>query len=163
MTDPENLSKLRGIRKSNLRNITNVENKVLQLISNIEPKKNQTLKLLAKKNILLKKIEKVKTIDENIIDLLHEEVMEMELDEYLARNENFHELFVKIDLCLETLENDLRVISLNSVSSNPPKMKIPKLKISKFDGNLTNLQIFRQQFESAIHLKDTFDNINKFN
>ena len=42
-------------------------------------------------------------------------------------------------------------------------MKLPKLKISKFDGNLTNLQIFRQQFESAIHLNDTFDNINKFN
>ena len=126
MTDPENLSKLRGIRKSYLRNITNVENEVLQLIPNIEPKKNQTSKLLAKKNILLKKIEKVKTIDENIIDLLHEEVMEMELDEYLARNENFHELFVKIDLYLETLENDLRVISLNSVSSksvlsNPPQ------------------------------------------
>ena len=55
MTDPENLFK-RGIRKSYLRNITNVENEVLQLISNIEPKKNQTLKLLAKKNILLKKI-----------------------------------------------------------------------------------------------------------
>lgn len=117
MTDPDNLSKLRGIRKSNVRNITNVENEVLQLISNIEPKKNQTLKLLAKKNILLKKIEKVKTIDENIIDLLHEKVMEMELDEYLARNDNFHELFVKIDMCLETLKNELRVISLNSVPS----------------------------------------------
>ena len=109
MTDPENLSK-RGIRKSYLRNITNVENEVLQLISNIEPKKeNQTLKLLAKKNILLKKIKKVKTIDENIIDLLHEEVMEMELDEYLPRNDNFHELFIKIDMCLETWENELEL------------------------------------------------------
>lgn len=140
-----------------------LKTKFCSLFQTLNLKKNQTLKLLAKKNILLKKIEKVKTIDENIIDLLHEEVMEMELDEYLARNENFHELFVKIDLCLETLENDLRVISLNSVSSNPPKMKIPKLKISKFDGNLTNWQIFRQRFESAIHLNDTFDNINKFN
>ena len=140
-----------------------LKTKFCSLFQTLNLKKNQTLKLLAKKNILLKKIEKVKTIDENIIDLLHEEVMEMELDEYLARNENFHELFVKIDLCLETLENDLRVISLNSVSSNPPKMKIPKLKISKFDGNLTNWQIFRQRFESAIHLNNTFDNINKFN
>ena len=140
-----------------------LKTKFCSLFQTLNLKKNQTLKLLAKKNILLKKIEKVKTIDENIIDLLHEKVMEMELDEYLARNENFHELFVKIDLCLETLENDLRVISLNSVSSNPPKMKIPKLKISKFDGNLTNWQIFRQRFESAIHLNDTFDNINKFN
>ena len=103
-----------------------LKTKFCSLFQTLNLKKNQTLKLLAKKNILLKKIEKVKTIDENIIDLLHEEVMEMELDEYLARNENFHELFVKIGLCLETLENDLRVISLNSVSSksvssNPPQ------------------------------------------
>ena len=103
-----------------------LKTKFCSLFQTLNLKKNQTSKLLAKKNILLKKIEKVKTIDENIIDLLHEEVMEMELDEYLARNENFHELFVKIDLCLETLENDLRVISLNSVSSksvssNPPQ------------------------------------------
>ena len=103
-----------------------LKTKFCSLFQTLNLKKNQTLKLLAKKNILLKKNEKLKTIDENIIDLLHEEVMEMELDEYLARNENFHELFVKIDLCLETLENDLRVISLNSVSSknvssNPPQ------------------------------------------
>ena len=45
MTDPENLSKLRGIRKSYLRNITNVENEVLQLISNIEPKKKSNVKI----------------------------------------------------------------------------------------------------------------------
>ena len=89
-----------------------LKTKFCSLFQTLNLKKNQTLKLLAKKNILLKKIEKVKTIDENIIDLLHEEVMEMELDEYLARNDNFHELLVKIDMCLETLENELRVISL---------------------------------------------------
>ena len=44
MTDPENLFK-RGIRKSYLRNITNVENEVLQLISNIEPKKKSNVKI----------------------------------------------------------------------------------------------------------------------
>ena len=94
-----------------------LKTKFCSLFQTLNLKKNQTSKLLAKKNILLKKIEKVKTIDENIIDLLHEEVMEMELDEYLARNDNFHELFVKIDMCLETLKNELRVISLNSVPS----------------------------------------------
>ena len=94
-----------------------LKTKFCSLFQTLNLKKNQTSKLLAKKNILLKKIEKVKTIDENIIDLLHEKVMEMELDEYLARNDNFHELFVKIDMCLETLKNELRVISLNSVPS----------------------------------------------
>ena len=135
MADPKNLPKVRGIRKSYLRNVINVENEVLRLISNNDPKnENQKLKLLAKKNILLEKIEKVKTLDENIIDLLNGEAMEMELDESLARNDNFHWLFVKIDMYLKTLENGLRNISLNkrppssadsetgnfSVASNPP-------------------------------------------
>ena len=64
MTDPENLSKLRGVRKSYLRNITNIENDILQLISNIDPKnENLKLKLLAKKNSLPEKNEQVKTLD----------------------------------------------------------------------------------------------------
>ena len=101
----------------------------------------------------------------------------MELDESLARNDNFHELFVKIDMCLKTLENELLNISLNnrppssadsetrnfSVASNPLKIKLPELNISKSDGDVTNWQTFLQQFESAIHLNDTLDNINKFN
>ena len=140
MADPKNLPKVHGIRKSYLRNIINVENEVLRLISNNDPKnENQKLKLLAKKNILLEKIEKVKTLDENIIDLLNGEAMEMELDESLARNDNFHWLFVKIDMCLKTLENELRNISLNkrppssadsetgnfSVASNLPSPPTP--------------------------------------
>ena len=44
-----------------------------------------------------------------------------------------------------------------------PKIKIPELKISKFDGDVINWQTFWQQFESAIHLNETLDNINKFN
>ena len=178
MTDPENLSILRGIRKSYLRNIANVENEVLQLISNIDPKnENQKLKLLAKKNSSSEKIEKGKTLDENVIDLLNGEAMQMELDESLARNDYFHELFIKIDMCLKTLENELRNISLNnrppssaesetgnfSVASNPPKIHLLEPKISKFDGDVTNWQTFWQQFEFAIHLNDTLDNINNFN
>ena len=178
ITDPENLSILRGIRNSYLRNIANVENEVLQLISNIDPKnENQKLKLLAKKNSSSEKIEKGKTPDENVIDLLNGEAMQMELDESLARNDYFHELFIKIDMCLKTLENELRNISLNnrppssaeletgnfSVASNPPKIHLLELKISKFDGDVTNWQTFWQQFEFAIHLNDTLDNINNFN
>ena len=66
---------------------------------------------------LLEKIEKAKTLDENIIDLLNGEAMDMELDESLARNKNFHKIFVKIDMCLKTLENELRDVSL---SNRPP-------------------------------------------
>ena len=88
MTDPENLSKLCSIRKSHLRNITNVESEVLQLISNIDPKnENQKLKLLGE-------VMEMELDEEG-------EVMEMELDESLARCDNFHELFVKIDMCLK--------------------------------------------------------------
>lgn len=67
-------------------------------------------------------------------------------DESLQRNDNFHEIIVKIDMCLKSIETQLRNVSLNnstpslhsenenvSISSNPPKIKLPELKISKFD------------------------------
>ena len=58
MTDTEMLSKLRGIRKSYLRNISNVEIEISELISNIDVNDdNQKTKLIAKKNSLLEKIE----------------------------------------------------------------------------------------------------------
>ena len=100
LKDPEDLSKLRGIRKSYLWNITNADNEILQFISKFDPKnENQKLKLLTKKNILSEKIEKLKILDQSIIDLINGEAMEMELDESLARNDNLHELFLKIDMC----------------------------------------------------------------
>ena len=56
MADPENLSKFCGIRESFLGNITNVENDILQVISNFDAKnENLKLKLLAKKNSLSEK------------------------------------------------------------------------------------------------------------
>lgn len=80
MAETENLPRLRGIRKSYLRNISNVETEVLELISNIDPNnENQKSKLIAKKNSLLEKIEKVKTLDENILTLLNEKDIETEL------------------------------------------------------------------------------------
>ena len=63
---------------------------------------------------LSEKIEKAKTLDENIIDLLDGEAMDMEPHKSLSRNKNVHKLFVKIDMCLKTLENELRDISLNN-------------------------------------------------
>ena len=49
-----------------------------------------------------------------------------------------------------------------SIASKHPNIKLPELKISKFDGDVTNWQTFREQFESAVHLNDTLDNIDKF-
>ena len=49
-----------------------------------------------------------------------------------------------------------------SIASKHPNIKLPELKISKFDGDVTNWQTFWEQFESAVHLNDTLDNINKF-
>ena len=103
--------------------------------------------------------------------------MEMEIDEFLARNDNFREHFVKIDMCLKTLENELLNISLNnrpissadsqtgnfSAASNPPKIKSAELKISKLDIAVTNWQTIWHQFESEIHLNNTLDDISKFN
>ena len=57
LKDPEDLSKLPGISKNCLWNITNADNEILKLISKFDPQnENQKLKLLTKKNILSKKL-----------------------------------------------------------------------------------------------------------
>ena len=56
----------------------------------------------------------MKSLDEIITYLLNEEAMEMELDESLERNGKFPELFIKVDICLKTLENEHRNTSLNN-------------------------------------------------
>ena len=70
--------------------------------------------LVAQKKSLPKNIEKMKSLDEIITYLLNEEAMEMELDESLERNGKFPELFIKVDMCLKTLENEHRNTSLNN-------------------------------------------------
>ena len=92
------ISKLRGIRKSYLRNISNQEKEILYLTESYLTENE--IKLKSHKNSLLEKIEKVKQLDDSIIENLSETELETELDTILNRSDKLHELLVHIDTCL---------------------------------------------------------------
>ena len=49
------------------------------------------------------------------------------------------------------------------ISHNPEvKVKLPKLEISKFNGDIINFRGFWDQFSSAIHSNDRINDIDKF-
>ena len=92
--------------------------------------------------------------------------MENELEQILQRNDSFHHLTVKIDTCLflQQTENSFGTLSNNS-SKEPSgvKIKLPSLKITTFDGDITTWQSFWDQYYSAIHSNIEISDTNTFN
>ncbi|XP_064464421.1 uncharacterized protein LOC135375698 [Ornithodoros turicata] len=52
--------------------------------------------------------------------------------------------------------------SSNSRSQNSTNVKLPKLEISKFDGDLRNWESFWDQFDSTIHSNESLSKVDKF-
>ena len=53
-------------------------------------------------------------------------------------------------------------VSTTELSASDIKVRLPKLEIKKFNGNILELQSFWNQFSSAIHNKENISNIDKF-
>ena len=85
--------------------------------------------------------------------------MENELEEILISEEKLQILITRIEHCLCTPKIHVDRNSLRSSNSSPlpvnksVKVKLPKLEISKFNGDVINWQRFWDQFCSAIHEK----------
>ena len=103
--------------------------------------------------------------------MLKPEESEKELEEIIPREYNFLLIFAKLDRSLSKVP-PVESFSTLSVkehtnearnSSKPVKVKLPKLVIKKFNGNILEWQFFWDQFSSAIHQKDYISDIDKFN
>ena len=53
-------------------------------------------------------------------------------------------------------------VSTTELSASDIKVRLPKLEIKKFNGNILELQSFWNQFSSAIYNKENISNIDKF-
>ena len=123
------------------------------------------------KNGLLEKIDKVKEIDQKILDILPQEESEKELQDILVLQDVNFELLAKIDRCLKKTPPPPSLSSLDvSNQGRTPRttqiqdvrVKLPKLELSKFDGHIINWQGFLDQFPIAIHENDSLADIDKF-
>ena len=131
----------------------------------------QITKLTGLDKGLLEKIDKVKEIDQKILDILPQEESEKELQDILVLEDLHFELLAKIDGCLKKAPPppSLRSLDISYSGSTPRttqtkdvRVKLPKLELSKFDGDIINWQGFWDQFLIAIHENDSLADIDKF-
>ena len=128
MTDSAELTRFRGTRKTYLRNISNQERHILDLIQ----------KPIASKNSLLEKFEKVKILNENILEHLTGGEFEKELEENLDKTDQIHEILAKVDYVLNRNQviisenSKAKTVSSTETSSGNIKVQLPKLEIVKF-------------------------------
>ena len=173
MTEASNLlTRLKGSKRVYLRHMKNMERSILDEIGTFScENEEQTTKLTGLKNGLLEKIDKVKEIDQKILDILPQEESEKELEDILVLEDLNFELLAKIDRYLKKTPpppslSSLDISNQGSTSGTTQiqdvKVKLPKLELSKFDGDIINWQGFWDQFLIAIHENDSLADIDKF-
>ena len=148
MANNELLTRHKGTRNVFLRRISNSEREALYIISNFQmTNEDHITKLLSIKNSVNDKLRKVRELDDTILTNLEQADAEQELQTVLPRDDRIQELIVKIERCMNKAPKESiktsRVTSSSStslLSHNPEvKVKLPKLEISKFDGDIINL------------------------
>ena len=128
---------------------------------------------------LLEKSELLKKLDDEILDLINEDETDhinSEVDSSSKQNEDINEVLVKIENLLSSQNRNENILSphhsdISSIGSHNPvstnvmhdNIKVPKLMIEKFDGNVLHFLRFWDQFKSAIHTNSKLNNIDKFN
>ena len=121
-------------------------------------------------------IEEIKTVDSKILNFLSQEEYEHELTESLIREDAFIDVMTKIDRALTKIFNletnnsehsSVRQTTSNHTRSpsNPTKtikVKLPKLELKPFDGNILNWQPFWDRFQSSIDSNSNISPVDKF-
>ena len=150
MANNELLTRHKGTRNVYLRSISNSEREARDIISNFQmTNENHITKLLSIKNSVNDKLGKVRKLDDAILSNLEQADAEQELETLLSRDDRIQDLIVKIDRFMNKVPKKSIKISRVTSSSSPSllshnpevKVKLPKLEISKSDGDIIHLTV----------------------
>ena len=102
------------------------------------------------KATFLNKIQQIKLLDNHILSLLKTEESEKELDEIVTRDDKNTRILTKIEHVLHKIKikesQNIPPVQNLALQDNEAKdipVKLPKLEISKFNGNILNWPGFR--------------------
>ena len=144
---------------------------ILDILETFDYENKQNLiELNSLKNSFLTKTQQIKTFDDEYSKLLKPEESEIELNEIITRDDKNIRTVAKIDHVLNKVKiqqatpvPNISTLSLaNRETLTKIPVKLPKLELTKFDGNILNWQVFWDQFNSSIHLNNNISDIDKF-
>ena len=126
-------------------------------------------KLSQLKLSLQKKLGTIKLIDGKFLDLIEEDKVTTEIEQADSFKEGIYASMIRIDECTT-------VRAVSAMSPAPPtldpcastsqdrdRVKLPKLTLHPFNGEMTQWTTFWESYESAIHNKSDIDKFNYLN
>ena len=140
-----------------------LEDVILHTINNYDPEDNQTLtKVNALKTNYETQLEKIRILDDDIADLIDEENIEEELAQSLLAKDKSYEILATINSFICKLSISTTLPSPSTTSASSLRVRLPKLELKRFDGNILNWQTFWDRFSSSVHNQENISDIDKF-
>ena len=167
--------KLRGgHRSSGTRTIA----QIYEVIESTTRTGSDLTRLTQCKLTLEEKLTTVKQLDAEILDLVQEDKLESEIEQADVFAERAQRVIIDANNAIDVREVPATLPTVSGMrtsdtlhSSPPPpvisthstKVKLPKLSLNKFNGDLTKWSTFWDCFESSVHGNSELSDVDKFN
>ena len=183
----ENLERLKAIRAAHRGVITKKVQQAIEVLGDegdmLTDEDFQQLDVI--KRLLDGKLKKLEEIDQNVLLLCTLETTEHEIEEsdkvsanVVACQKKIHDAVQKHNKRMNSVTTTVSrspqqllnqgMYSHNPFGASPPsanqiKVKLPKLTLPRFQGDLTNWMSFWHSFESVVHKNPSISKVDKFN
>jgi hypothetical protein len=129
---------------------------------------------LQQKITLKEKLDILQNLDNDILAITEEKDIEKEIEESDLLRERIHATIVRIDSVVspmslppspspEGTQEEGNYHNSSTISHSSAKMKLPKLSLKKFKGDINGWTPFWDSYTSAIHDSPDLSDIDKFN
>ena len=174
-TMAEGLVRKKRLRAGHRGSTTRILNKVDSLLTGEAGSALDLAKLAQLKLTLTEKLETLRRLDQEILDLTKEDGLEDEIEQADSYKEGVYAALVKIDtFCEGRPKTPPRVTPVRmperemlapatAERTTGRHVKLPKLTIRPFNGTVTDWTSFWDSYEAAIHLNSELSVVDKFN
>jgi hypothetical protein len=165
----EGLSRKKRIRAGHKASATRILSQLDDVLGAVDPASAvDTAKLTQLKLSLQEKLDTLKRLDEEILELTEEDKFEDEIKQADSYKEGIYSAMAKIDkLCATTPPSAISTPPPSDVArpaeTRGHRVKLPKLTLRAFNGDITTWTTFWDSYESAIHKNSELSDIDKFN
>ena len=162
------MTKRKRIRAGHKASATKTVRQIDEILSTESPDKSRLLLL----HLTLKgKLETIKALDSEVIELIEdEEALTEEIEQADGYRESILSALIRIDELDKTLPIDTdshphrhSPIDATPAGSRSSRVRLPNLQLRSFGGDLTKWTSFWESFESAVHNNEDLSAVEKFN
>ena len=154
----------KSIRRGHRSSATKMVHKAQELLS----QESMNYAQLAKTRLSLQeKISVLKTLDAEIVDLVKEEEVGEEIERADQYMEDLYDVLARMEEVLHSSSSRPLATGPTPATTDdrhpPTKVKLPKLTIQPFKGELTAWVTFWDSYDAAIHSNSSLSGIERFN